>query len=272
MAVLNFIKRYLYATWLGLLGPAKALWQQRNLVLLLVKRDVVTRTSGTFLGDIWLLLQPALQVVGFWFLLDIVLRIKLPNGVPFVDYFLLGILAWLFISEALNRSLSVLREFGGLYQRTVFPIVILPLMSLLLPCLLYAIVMAITVFLLHDISVVPLGILAIFILAIWLMPICYLLAIIGLFLKDIAQFFPFLITITLYITPVMYMPQSLPDSMQWLLIFNPVADIMAMLHGIIQGLAWDWINVLRPLLIWLLLLGPAWVLFRRAEPHIRESL
>lgn len=272
MAVLSFIKRYLYATWLGFLGPIKASWQQRNLVLLLVKRDIVTRTSGTVLGDIWLLLQPALQVVGFWFLLDVVLKVKLPNKVPFVDYFLLGILAWLFISEVLNRSLSILREFGGLYQRTVFPIVILPLMSLLLPCILYAVVMAITVFLLHGFSAVPLGMLAIFILAIWLVPICYLLSIIGLFLKDIAQFFPFLISITLYLTPVMYMPQSLPDSMHWLLVVNPVADIMAMLHGIVQGLEWNWFNLLRPLLLWLLLLGPAWILFHRAEPHIRESL
>jgi lipopolysaccharide transport system permease protein len=272
MAIIHFIRRYLWATWLGFKGPAEVVWQNHNLLLLLVKRDIVTRTSGTFLGDIWLLLQPALQVVGFWFLLDVVLRIKLPGNVPFVDYFLLGILSWLFIAEALNRSLSVLREFAGLYQRTVFPVIILPLMSLLLPSLLYAIVMAITVGLLHGFSAVPAGILAIFLLAIWLIPICYLLAIIGLFLKDLAQFFPFLITITMYLTPVMYMPQSLPDTMHWILVINPAADIMALLHGTIQDLTWDWINLIRPIALWLLLLGPAWVLFHRAEPHIREAL
>jgi lipopolysaccharide transport system permease protein len=145
-------------------------------------------------------------------------------------------------------------------------------MSLLLPTVLYATVMAITVSLLHGFSAVPAGILTIFLLTLWLIPICSLLAIIGLFLKDLAQFFPFLITITLYLTPVMYMPQSLPDTLHWILIINPVADIMALLHAAIQDLTWDWINLIRPIVLWLLLLGPAWVLFHRAEPHIRESL
>jgi lipopolysaccharide transport system permease protein len=102
MAILHFIRRYLWATWLGFKGPAEVVWHNHNLLLLLVKRDIVTRTSGTFLGNIWLLLQPALQVVGFWFLLDVVLRIKFPGNVPFVDYFLVGILAWLFISASVG--------------------------------------------------------------------------------------------------------------------------------------------------------------------------
>ncbi|OUD16166.1 ABC transporter permease [Thioflexithrix psekupsensis] len=272
MAIHNFIQRYGNATWTGLKMPLQLAWRHRDLLHLLVKRDIVTRTSGTVLGHLWLLLQPALQVIGFWFLLDVVLQIKFPNNVPFLDYFLLGILAWLFISEVLNRSLNVLREFGGLYQRTVFPIAILPLMSLLLPSLLYASVLMIMLFIMYDWTFLPLGLVSIFSLAVWLIPICYILAIIGLFLKDIAQFFPFAISVTLYVTPVMYMPQSLPDSMQWLLYVNPAADIMALLHAMIQGLDWQWSNIVRLVVIWLLLLGPAWVLFRRAEPHIRESL
>jgi lipopolysaccharide transport system permease protein len=99
------------------------------------------------------------------------------------------------------------------------------------------------------------------------------LSIIGLFLKDIAQFFPFLITLVMYLTPIMYMPNLLPESMSWVLIFNPIADMMALIHAaFLPNLTWEWINVWRPVGIWLILLGPAWVLFRRAEPHVREML
>jgi len=270
--VLDFTKRYFIATYLGFRSPFQSIYTYRHLLFLLIKRDVTTRTSNTVLGDIWLLLQPALQIVGFWFLLDVVLKIKFPGRVVFVDYFLIGMLAWLFIAEVLSRSLTVLIEFAGLYRRAVFPIIILPLLPLLFSAILYTVVIALTAGILHGIFSVPAAILSIFFIGIWLIPLCYLFSIIGLFLKDIGQIFPFLITITMYLTPILYMPELMPEAMRWILIINPMADLIALVHAGIQDLPWTWGNVLLPFGLWLILLGPAWVLFRRAEPHIREML
>jgi lipopolysaccharide transport system permease protein len=272
MPIFNFIKRYGKATSAGLIGPFQVAYTHRYLLYLLIKRDVINRTAGTLLGDAWLLFQPALQLLGFWFLLDVVLKVKFPSGVPFINYFLLGVLPWSFIAENLSRSLTVLTEFGGLYRRAIFPIVVLPLFPLLLSSILYAVVMATILGLLQGVAVMPIGVIILFLLAIWLIPFCYLLAIIGLFLKDIGQFFPFLITITLYLTPILYMPDLMPQPMRWVLAINPIADLMVLIHASTQDLAWSWTNIARPLGIWLLLLGPAWVLFHRAEPHIREML
>lgn len=269
----NFLQRYSIATYAGLWIPIQAAYKHRYLLFLLIKRDIITRTSGTLLGDAWLLFNPALQIIGFWFLLDIVLKVKFPSGINFVDYFLISMLPWLFIAEVLSRSLNILGEFGGLYRRAVFPIVILPLFPLILSGLLYALVMAVTVGLLSGVNTMPIGALTILGLAIWLIPLSYLLSIIGLFLKDISQFFPFLITLTLYLTPILYMPDLMPPSMQWVLAINPIADIMTLIHaGVQENLSWTWANLWRPLLWWLLLLGPAYVLFRRAEPHVREMV
>lgn len=267
-----FIKRFLFATRMGVISPFQDAWQQRYLLLLLLKRDAVSRTSGTVLGALWLVLQPALQIIGFWFLIGIVLQVKFPGKVAFVDYFLVGMLTWLFISEVLNRSLNVLREFAGLYQRALFPLAILPLVPLLFSGILYGLVSAVVAALLEGVLKFPVGLLNILVLSIWLIPICYLLALLGLFFKDLGQFFPFLITLMLYVTPILYMPEMLPDYLQWVLWVNPLADIVTLVHADIQGMAWGWDNLLRLLGLWLLLVGPAWVLFRRAEPHMREML
>jgi lipopolysaccharide transport system permease protein len=56
------------------------------------------------------------------------------------------------------------------------------------------------------------------------------------------------------------------------LAFNPFADLMAVIHGLLQGMPFSAGNIIRPLLLWLLLMGPAWLLFVRAEPHMREAL
>lgn len=270
--ILDFTKRYFIATYTGFRSPFQAIYTYRYLLFLLIKRDVATRTSNTILGNVWLLLQPALQIVGFWFLLDIVLKVKFPGKVVFLDYFLIGMLAWSFIAEVLSRCLTVLNEFGGLYRRAVFPIIILPLFPILFSSILYALVIAITAGILQGISSVPFAVFSIIFLGIWLIPLCYLLSIIGLFFKDIGQIFPFLITITMYLTPILYMPELMPESMRWILIINPVADLVALVHAGIQDLPWTWGNIVFPFSLWLILLGPAWVLFRRAEPHIREML
>ena len=270
--MIDFVIRYFRATWLGAVTPLQSAYANRHLLTLLIKRDVKVRTSGTALGDAWLLFQPALQILGFWFLLDVVLKIKLPNNVVFVDYFLIGMLPWLFIAEILTRSLGILSEFGSLYRRSIFPIEILPILPLFLSAALYALVMGVTVGLLEGIHAVPMGLLSILLIAIWLMPFCYLLSIIGLFLKDVAQIFPFLITVTLYVTPILYMRSSMPEPMQWVLMLNPIADIIALIHGAIQSLDWDMSNIVRPVILWLCLIGPVWVIFRRAEPHVREML
>jgi len=272
MTAFHFLKRYFIATYTGLWGPFQVAYKHRYLLFLLIRRDITTRTSGTLLGDLWLIIQPALQILAFWFLLDVVLKIKFPGRVAFVDYFLIGMLSWFFISDVLTRSLTVLSEFAALYQRTVFPVAILPLLPLFLSATLYIIVMSITAGLIEGISSVPIAILTIILLALWVLPFCYLLSIIGLFIKDIGQFFPFLISITLYLSPILYMPSQMPENMQWILIINPVADLMALIHAGLQGLPWTYANFLRPFGLWLLLLGPAWVLFRRAEPHVREML
>jgi len=270
--VSTLINRYFTVTFLGLVQPFQIAWHNRYLLSLLIKRDITSRTSDTFFGGAWLLLQPALQILGFWFLLGVIFNIKFPDGMPFVDYFLVSMLPWLFISEIWSRSLSVLAEFSSLYRRALFPVAILPLLPLVLSATMYAVVMALMVGFIEGWQLAPLGFIGIFILALWLIPCAYLLAIGGLFLKDIAQFFPFVTIITLYLTPILYTPDLVPEGMEWVLMVNPVADVIALFHAALQGMDWHWWNILRPLGLWLLVLGPAWVLFCRAEPHVREML
>ena len=64
----------------------------------------------------------------------------------------------------------------------------------------------------------------------------------------------------------------LPPGFQALLAGNPLADVMAVIESSVHGLPVTAGNFVRPVLFWLLSLGPAWVLFHRGEPHIREAI
>lgn len=255
-------------------GPLVAMWRYRDLLFRLMIRETVSRTSGTVLGGFWLLMQPALQVLAFWFLLDYVLKVRTPGRVVFLDYFLIAMVPWLLINETLNRSLSVLNEFSALYQRTLFPVKILPLVPLLMGALILAPVYA-------GVAVVFVGVAGFFkawiimlLLTVWLLPFCYLNAILGLFYREFRQVFPFLLTMLMYATPILYQPEALPEEVQQLMAFNIMADIVALIEHTMHEYDFSITtgNWLRPVAIWLLLMPPAWILFRRAEPHMREEL
>ncbi|NBY21326.1 MAG: ABC transporter permease [Gammaproteobacteria bacterium] len=254
------------------LSPLKILFKQRFLIVQLVRRDIVGRTSGTLMGGLWLIAQPALQVMAFWFLLDFVFQARSPGRITFLDYFLMGMLPWLFFSEVLNRSIHVLSEFGALYQRTRFPVEVLPLLPLVLNLIIYLPVFMIVAIYFQGwmAGLKAAGILLV--LFVWTMPFAYLLAVMGLFVREVRQVFPFFLTMVLYVTPILYAPDMLPASVRWAMAFNPMADVIALIQGWLHDFPIERGNWLRPLIIWIILVTPAFILFRRTEPQMREML
>ncbi len=270
--MIRIISAILRNTRDGLMGPILSAIRNSSLFAVLIRRDVITRTSGTVLGSIWPLVQPALQVLGFWFLFDVIYSMRTTAGPSYLNYLLVGIIPWLFISEVLSRSGNMLLEFSPLYRRNPFPLEILPLLIMVIPGIVYSLVYFGMVFLLFGFSSALASLLVIPSLMLWLLPLCLLFPVLGLFMRDFVQAIPFLLMMGMYLTPILYFPSMLPDSVQSLLLLNPFADLMALIHATVQGEPITVNNFLRPLGLWVLLLGPTWLVFRRSIPHVREVL
>jgi lipopolysaccharide transport system permease protein len=244
-----------------------------QLLRALVVRDVAARTSGTVFGGLWMILQPALQVAALWFLLDIVLRVRFPGMAGgFVGYYLTGMLPWLMMSEIIQRSLAVMSEYAAIYQRAVFPLHLLPLVPLAVSGGIYSLIfffVALSVAGLHGALGAALLMLG---LLLWLLPFCYLLAVFGLFVRDLQQVAPFVLTMLLYVTPILYLPSAFPKKLHWWLMVNPFAHLMALAHAAVQGLPWDGANIAVPAAIWVVAVPLAAWLFARTRPHMREAL
>lgn len=253
-------------------SPLKLLVTYRDLLLRLMGREITSRTSGTLLGAAWLVIQPGLQVLAFWFLLDYVLKVRAQGRVAFLDYFLVAMLPWLFISDTLSRCLGVLSEFSSLYQRTVFPVSVLPLIPLGMSLIVYGPVFALVCGILLGPMAAAKAVAVLGLIAVWLLPWVYLLAIAGLFFKESRQLVPFLLTMVMYVTPILYQPAALPESVQALLAWNVMADAVALIEGWLFDAPVTSRNVWQPILLWLVMMPVAWWLFRRAEPHLREAL
>lgn len=269
---MNIVQSYARNVFHGVVTPFNSVLQNWSLYWMLVRRDIINRTSGTILGKLWPVVQPALQVLGYWFLFDIVFSMRANRGPAYLEYLLIGMLPWLCIAEILSRATLMFREFSPLYRRNPFPLEILPLLIMVIPCLVYAAVYVVLNFFLGGVQQALVSLIVMPMFMLWLLPLCLLLPVLGLFIRDFAQAVPFLLMITMFLTPILYFPSMLPDGVQRIIWINPFSDLMAVVHALLEDGPFSWLNLVRPFVIWVILLGPAWLVFRRSVPHIREVL
>lgn len=252
--------------------PLLAVLRYPSLVRMLVQRELATRTSGTSLGRLWPLLQPALQVVGYWFLYAVVFDMRNLRGPGYLQYFMLGLLPWMCFAEVMSRATSMFREFSTLYARAPFPLEVLPSVILVIPAVVYTPVLALAAWWLVGGIAAAKALLIIPLILVWALPILLLCAVTGLFVRDFGQALPFMLMLLSFLTPIFYMPDMLPAAVSKWMWLNPMADWMAVIHAWITGAALPMDSLWRLLGLWLLLLAPAWLWFRRTLLHVRELL
>lgn len=252
--------------------PLGAPLRHASLVRMLVKREIAARTSGTLLGKLWPLVQPGLQVLGFWFMFAVVYDMRSRGGPSFLQYLLLGMLPWLCLSEVLSRSTGLFREFSVLFARSTFPLEVLPSVVLVIPGIVYSTALVLTTGWMLGVVAALKAVLVIPLLLLWCLPLLLLCAVIGLFVRDFGQILPFLLTLLMYLTPILYFPDMLPERARAWMWLNPLADWMAVIHGALTDTVVPINSVFRLAGLWLLLLLPGWLLYRRTLLHVRELL
>ena len=120
--------------WLYEISPKKKLielnfkeiWRYRDLLMLFVKRDIVTVYKQTILGPLWFLIQPLLTSVIFTLVFNGVAGIDVP-GVPMFLFNLAGITLWNYFSDCITNTSDTFTKNQNLFGKVYFPRVIMPL-------------------------------------------------------------------------------------------------------------------------------------------------
>lgn len=120
--------------WLIEIGPRNSLfdlnlketWQYRDLLMLFVRRDVVTVYKQTVLGPLWYLIQPLLTSVIFTIIFNNVADIQTGNVNPFL-FNLAGITIWNYFAACINGTSDTFKANEGIFGKVYFPRVIMPL-------------------------------------------------------------------------------------------------------------------------------------------------
>ncbi len=223
-------ERWLRAIGRGFKYPLTSIAANRGLIRSMVRRDILGRYRGSFGGMFWTVLNPLLLMITYFFVFGIVLQTRFgndPSRSGFVLYFLAGMLPWLAFSEAAGRAPFVILEYRNFVKKLVFPLEILPV-NLVVAGLVTE-VFALGIFavgLLAARGAVPLSVLWLPLLVIpqvlFTAGVCWFLAALGVYVRDLGQMIGFLLTLWFFLTPICYPVESLPAAALPVLSKNPL--------------------------------------------------
>jgi len=221
----------------------------RALVLSIVRREVSQRYRGSFLGPIWAILTPAVQIVIFTLIFSGIFQARFggeSGPLGFAVYLFCGLLPWLAFAEAVQRSTSVVLENVNLVKRVVFPVEALTVQLSLAALVQQAIgtVVLLTAALLLERILSP----TLFFLPLLLIPqllltigLGWLVASFGVFLRDTGQLVQLSLMAWMYLTPIFYPESMVPPRYRWLVEANPMAPLIRSYRRVLlEGRLPDW--------------------------------
>ncbi|MBA3075718.1 MAG: ABC transporter permease [Anaerolineae bacterium] len=211
------------------------LWIYRELVYFLTWRDLKVRYKQSVLGVLWAIINPLVTTVVFAIIFGNFAKFP-SDGVPYPIFSYTATLPWTFFAAALTVSARSMLTSGGMVSKIYFPRIIVPLSSVFANLADFLVGFVIMIGMLIFYRVTPT------LNMLWL-PAFLLLATItalgvGLWFsallvmyRDINYLLPFLTTIWMYLSPVVYASSTIPEQYRILYSLNPMV-------GVIEGFRW----------------------------------
>lgn len=109
----------------------RTMWKNKKLAWQLGKNDFKNRFANTSLGTIWGFLQPFIFMMMYVIVFQFIFKQTGPEGAPFVVWFMPGMAMWMCINDGMMGASGSIRAYSYLVKKVVFPVDIIPIISLL---------------------------------------------------------------------------------------------------------------------------------------------
>ncbi|WP_211460705.1 ABC transporter permease [Collimonas silvisoli] len=230
---------------------ANSLWQHRNLIRDLARRDAVGRYKGSFFGIVWSLITPLFMLAIYTFVFSQIFKARWGGGgsdskTEFAIILFAGLIVFNLFSECINRAPGIILANANFVKKVVFPLEILPCVNLC--SALFHATISITVLLAFEFIVTGTLPSTVWMIPIVLLPLMLLilglswwLAATGVFLRDIGQTVGIFMTALMFVSPIFFPSSSLPGDWKILVKLNPLAlPIEQARQVLVWGTAINW--------------------------------
>ena len=226
---------------------------KRSLIWQMTKRDVIGRNRGSVMGILWSLLNPILMLTVYTFVFSVVFQARWGEGsvskIEFAVILFVGMIIHALFAECVNRAPSLILSNVNYVKKVVFPLEILPWVTLgsaLFHTAISVLVLLVAFALVHfylnwTVIFLPPLLIPLVLLT---MGVTWFLASIGVFLRDVGQTTGIITTVMMFLSPVFFPVSALPEAYRPLLHINPLTFMIEQARDIlIWGKPPDWLGL-----------------------------
>ncbi len=263
----------------------RSIWEYRDLLYLLIRRDFVSRYAQTVLGPVWFIIQTVFASGVFTIIFGKVAKIP-TDGVPPFLFYMSGGLAWGYFSQNFGIAAGTFLGNAGMFGKVYFPRLVPPLASLVSNLIGLLLQMAVLVFFwiyyryftesggdLHLTWVAWFLPLILIQIAAVSLGVGLLLAAVTVKYRDLSQVGGFLLQLWMYATPVIYPLSQVPSNWKWLASLNPMTvPVEAFRIGVLGAGQLSTSHVALSIAMGLILLFLGLHLFEKVERTFIDSI
>lgn len=214
----------------------KDIYEYRDMIYSLVRRELRGRYKGSVLGILWTYVNPLCQVIIYSAVFSVIFKVNIDK---FYLYLVIGMMPWTFFGTCVQTGALCLRMQSDMIKKIYFPREVIPI-SFVTSAFVNMLFSMIIVFLAVIVSgywfnfkallFLPLVMLLEYVFA---LGITFLFSSITVYFRDMEQIVGLIMMAWIYITPIMYNMEYVPEQLRWLVMLNPMTSIIEMYHQIL---------------------------------------
>lgn len=263
--------------------PWADIWRYRDLLVMFVKRDVITVYKQTILGPIWFVIQPILTTAIYVLIFGNIAQIS-TDGMPKILFYLSGIVIWNYFAESFNQTATTFTANAAIFGKVYFPRLITPIAKVTSALIKFFIQFAFLLvvyfyFLLTGNEAIQPN------MNILLIPV-YVIMMAGLGLgfgivftswttkyRDLTFLLTFGVQLLMYATPVIYPVSTIPDKYKAYILANPMTSIVEGFKYALLGTGnFSWANLGYSFTFMVVLLFVGVIIFNKTEKSFIDTV
>lgn len=214
----------------------KDIYAYRDMIFSLVRRELRGRYKGSVLGFLWTYINPLCQVIVYSAVFSVIFKVQIDK---FYLYLIIGMMPWTFFNTSVQGGTTCIRAQADMVKKIYFPREVIPIAyvtSAFVNMLLSFIIVFLAVlvsgygFNLQVLLYLPLIMIIEYLLA---LGIAFIVSGITVYFRDLEQIVGVIMMAWIYITPIMYNMDYVPEQYRSLIVLNPMTPIVEVYHQIL---------------------------------------
>lgn len=251
------------------------LYNYRQMMYNLVKKDLRTRYKGSFLGFLWTFINPLLQLLVYTIVFSSIMEVNIEN---FSIYVFTGLIPWMFFATSIQLGATGIIANKDLVKKIYFPRLIIPIsiVNASFMNMLFSMVIVFIALLFSGIGInqyilfLPIIMVLEYLLVLGMV---FIFSALNVYFRDLEHILGIITMAWFYLTPIVYNTDMIPQEYLGLFFFNPMTNIVIAYRDILYYNKIPNFSTLGSIFIWsIVVIVIGYVVFQKLQKNFVEEL